>query len=486
MKTTTRPALKVRELTRARIPTTDGTFHLCFFENTWDDKEHMAIVAGDVQGGEDVLCRIHSECFTGDVLGSLRCDCGEQLQRSMELIAREGRGVILYLRQEGRGIGLLEKLKAYNLQDEGLDTVDANLALGHGADERDYSIGAHMLRELGVRSIRLLTNNPAKIEGLRGYGIPVTRRVPLTPQVVTSDNAHYLATKVQRMRHLLNLGPARGPFAPQNSDEQNLLDRAPAFARTTGRPFVTLSYAQSIDGCIAARRGKPLALSGPESLEMTHQLRADHDAILIGVGTVIADDPSLTVRHVAGENPQPIILDSHLRTPADCGLLTDPARQPWIFCTPQADAERREALESAGARILEVPADAHGHVDLAAAMDRLGDEGITSVMVEGGAQVITSFLTARLVDHVVLTITSMLVGGGVHAVGSLSGGNGSKGSSFPRLANKRVRYLGEDLILQGDPVWEEDGPTTAAKKPEEAPLNGHHKGTNGHRHGETA
>ena len=147
--------------------------------------------------------RIHSECFTGDVLGSRRCDCGEQLHRAMELIAMEGQGVIIYLRQEGRGIGLKEKLRAYNLQDDGLDTVDANLALGHAADARDYSMASAILEDLGVASVRLMTNNPDKIEELVKLGIEVTERVALETTVYP-DNAAYLLTKVQRMNHLLD------------------------------------------------------------------------------------------------------------------------------------------------------------------------------------------------------------------------------------------------------------------------------------------
>ena len=159
---------------------------------------------GDV-AGEGVLVRIHSECFTGDVLGSRRCDCGEQLHLAMERIAAEGRGVVVYLRQEGRGIGLLDKLKAYNLQDQGYDTVEANLILGHQADEREYDVGVAILRDLGVQSVRLLTNNPEKIEALERLGMPVVERVPVVASV-HEENRRYLETKARRMRHLLDLG----------------------------------------------------------------------------------------------------------------------------------------------------------------------------------------------------------------------------------------------------------------------------------------
>jgi len=196
--------LTITKVTCARVPTPVGEFQLCLYASNGDDKEHLALVMGDVAGHPDVLARVHSECFTGDVLGSLRCDCGGQLHRAMHMIAEEGMGVLVYLRQEGRGIGLPDKLRAYNLQDRGYDTVDANLQLGHQADERDYTVAALILKDLGLRSIRLLTNNPLKIESLRELGISVSDRVPLQPQV-TPENSDYLTTKVRRMNHQLNL-----------------------------------------------------------------------------------------------------------------------------------------------------------------------------------------------------------------------------------------------------------------------------------------
>lgn len=196
--------LHVVKQVSSRLPTGLGEFQLHLYTNNLDDKEHMALVMGDIQGHEDVLVRVHSECYTGDVLGSLRCDCGEQLQDALLAIAQAGNGVLIYLRQEGRGIGLLDKLRAYNLQDQGLDTVDANLALGHKADERDYSVAASMLNDLGIKSVRLLTNNPVKIENLRDSGIRVNLRLPLEGGV-TTDNADYLFTKAMRMNHMLNL-----------------------------------------------------------------------------------------------------------------------------------------------------------------------------------------------------------------------------------------------------------------------------------------
>jgi 3,4-dihydroxy 2-butanone 4-phosphate synthase/GTP cyclohydrolase II len=212
--------MKVERKVGARIPTGDGEFQLNLYTSDQDDKEHLALVLGEVQGKSSVLVRVHSECFTGDVLGSLRCDCGEQLHHAVQMIAKAGEGVLIYLRQEGRGIGLLDKLRAYNLQDQGYDTVEANLALGHQADEREYTIAARILEDLGVRSVELLTNNPLKIEHLRKLGVPVLNRIPLEA-TITADNALYLFTKVQRMNHLLDLSPFAVIYEKKRNGSQN-------------------------------------------------------------------------------------------------------------------------------------------------------------------------------------------------------------------------------------------------------------------------
>jgi 3,4-dihydroxy 2-butanone 4-phosphate synthase/GTP cyclohydrolase II len=200
----------VKRMVTARIPTDEAEFRLHLYHNNHDEKEHLALILGDIERQPEVLVRLHSECFTGEVLGSRRCDCGEQLNFAMEQIAAAGAGLLVYLRQEGRGIGLLDKLRAYNLQDGGYDTVEANLLLGHQADERDYTVAARILEDLNVRSVRLLTNNPHKIQTLRELGIRVSERVPVEPTLY-AENANYLFTKATRMNHLLNLGFARLP-----------------------------------------------------------------------------------------------------------------------------------------------------------------------------------------------------------------------------------------------------------------------------------
>jgi len=196
----------VRRSAETRLPTDYGEFKVLAYETTVDDRVTLALVMGDVSGEEPVLMRVHSECLPGDVFGCRRCDCGPQLHKALTIISREGRGVLIYMRQEGRGIGLLNKLKAYELQDRGKDTVEANHALGFGADLRHYGIGAQILVDLGVRNLRYLTNNPKKIVGIEGYGLRVVERVPLEVPP-TEENRQYLVTKREKLGHLFSIFP---------------------------------------------------------------------------------------------------------------------------------------------------------------------------------------------------------------------------------------------------------------------------------------
>src|SRR6267143_4807063 len=314
----------------ATLPTRWGDFRISVFR--FDGSEVVALVRGELDGPEPVLVRLHSECLTGDVLGSLRCDCGDQLRAALEVIGSADRGVLLYLDHEGRGIGLFNKVRAYGLQDGGLDTVDANVELGLPIDARDYSAAASVLRELGIQSVRLMTNNPAKILGLEMHGVDVVERVPLET-IPNEVNAPYLRAKASRMGHLLD-----------NLPDPRQLDTATIPA---DRPLVTVHYAQTIDGRIASRTGDSRWVSGKGSLRLTHELRAAHDAVLVGIGTVLADDPKLNVRLVPGDSPVRIVVDSRLRIPLDANVLDTTDARTIVATTPTAPQERARAIKAA-------------------------------------------------------------------------------------------------------------------------------------------
>lgn len=454
--------LSVRALTSTRIPTVDGEFRLHLYENNEDDKDHLALVYGDIHDGSDVLVRIHSECFTGDVLGSLRCDCGEQLDASMRKVAEHGSGIILYLRQEGRGIGLLSKLRAYELQDEGFDTVEANHLLGHGADERDYTIGARILEDMGVTSVRLLTNNPEKIESLKRHGISVVERVPLPPHF-NKHNTKYLRTKVERMRHLLDVGTPNGIRSNRHElDLFALEERADRHFQATGRPFVTLSYVQSIDGSIATPSGDPLSINGETARHFTRQLRTIHDAVLVDVEAVLDKNFCFNTERPDETLPRFVVLDPQLRFSADAAA-TEYKKPPILITSDEnVSPQRVEKMKEAGVSVMSVPKRGSQQASLepfdwGALLRELGQRGITSLMVEGRTGIITGFLQCRLVNHLVIAMTPTVVGGtpamqaGLVSVDGRPDDTSSK-SDFPRLENMSYQLMGDVLMMRGDPV----------------------------------
>lgn len=423
--------LLIKKQVSASIPSKYGPFELSLFTTNQDDKEHLVLSYGAVQNSDNLLVRIHSECVTGDILGSLRCDCGEQLQISMSKIAIEGKGIIIYLRQEGRGIGLVEKLKTYNLQDLGKDTIDANLALGHKEDERSYDVAVEILKDLQIKSMRLLTNNPKKIEALANHNLNITGRIPIKGPI-SSHNAFYLLTKIKKMQHFSG-----------EEELQELFDKC-ATTEKQCKPLVTLAYAQSLDGAISYHQKEKLILSSQESLVMTHKLRSQNDAILVGIGTVISDDPLLTVRYYQGKNPRVVILDSKLRMPLTAQVLKNPS-PPLIFTTNNADLEKRKQLQKMNVEVITLDNNQGERINLNLMLEKLYNFGIHTVMVEGGREIITSFVNENQVDKVVITIAPVFIGG----VSALSKEVNAT-HHFPELKNIIQYKLGKDIIIMGD------------------------------------
>ena len=411
---------RVRRLSNARLPTRIGTFDAIAFADLHSGTEPIALVHGDVAGRDAPLVRLHSECWTGDVLGSLRCDCGEQLGRALTAIVADGAGVLIYLRQEGRGIGLANKLLAYTLQDGGLDTVAANAALGLPVDAREYGAAAAILAELGLERVRLMTNNPAKAAALEAHGIHVHEQVPLLalPNLV---NQPYLEAKAARLGHVL---PNKAP-----------------------RPSVTVHYAQTIDGRLATRTGDSQWISGQESLAMAHALRASHAAILVGAGTVAADDPRLTTRLVEGPSPVRIVLDSKLRLSPRASVVTDGAAPTILATTDLAPIDRRREFAQHDVEVLVLPSTQDGRVDIGSLLDELGARGIASLLVEGGASVITAMIRERRVSRLVVSIAPLVLGEGIAAVGDLDILRLRDALSFRRASFSQV---GPDVIFDGE------------------------------------
>ena len=428
------------EVASVELPTSFGPFRARAFECS-GGFVYLALTRGEVAGRENVLTRLHSECLTGDVLGSLRCECGLQLRTALRRIAGEGNGVLVYATgQEGRGVGLVNKLRAYIEQDNGADTLEANLRLGLPADARDYRDSAAVLEALGVRSVRLLTNNPTKVAGVNRAGVPAVME-PLAVAPHTRNHA-YLATKMQRMGHVSPLPavPVELPSTPP--DVWRLLGRVEA---RNERPYTVLKYAQTLDGRIATAHGDSKWISGEDERRIAHALRACSDAVLVGVGTVLADDPQLTVRMVPGVSPMRVVLDSTLRTPTSARILQQDAAT-LIVTTPQSSPERRAAVSDLGAMV-RVAENGAGGVAIRPALRALYDEGVKTLLVEGGAGVITSMLAAGVVDRIIVAVAPTIIGAGTEAVGDLGIMLVANGM---RLVNPTVAAAGDDLLLAWD------------------------------------
>ena len=434
--------MSLREVATVPLGTRFGEFRLRAFECASGDV-YVALTRGDLANGGPVLTRLHSECLTGDALGSLRCDCGVQLRAAAQAIAAEGRGVLLYLTgHEGRGIGLVNKLRAYMLQEDGLDTIDANVHLGFPPDAREYADAARCLALLGVESVRLMTNNPRKVAGLREAGIRVETTVPL-PTSAHIRNLGYLRAKEARLGHVEPAGAlVNGDSFGEATNVSPLLGdlAAPAW-----RPYVVLKYAQTVDGRIATRQGDAKWISGEPERRISHALRAACDAVLVGVGTAISDDPQLTVRMVPGSSPVRVVLDSTLRLTPPARVLDDEAGT-IVVTTERSSETRRRALRARGISVHVVERGPRG-VELPAALAALRRLGVRSLLVEGGARVITSFLAEKLVDRLVIGIAPTIIGAGVEAVGDLGVARVAEGL---RLTNRSVHLAGEDLLVAGD------------------------------------
>lgn len=432
---------RVERVADTRLPTDHGTFRMTAYRDD-TGMDHVVLSLGvhddDPDHLDPPLVRVHSECLTGDALGSHRCDCGEQLQQALALVARTGRGAVVYARgHEGRAIGLGEKLRAYALQDRGADTVDANLALGHPADARTYDHCAAMLLDLGVDRLRLLSSNPAKEAALRDLGISIVERVPLV-MPDREENAFYLATKRRRMGHdqsapddwsqlLAGRVPTSGVLAQRYGD----------LARDTG-PLVVAQLGQSLDGFIATRTGDANFVTGELDREHLHRLRALVDAVVVGAATVACDDSRLTVRAVPGPHPTRVVLDPRGVLPAQASVLTDDAARTLWVVGPEVDTP------AVGDHVEVVRWPSAGAMEPREVLDLLASRGLHRVLVEGGGRLVSAFVRAGAVDRLFLTTAPVLIGDGVPGL-RVEGQDRLTDALRPPV---RRYVLGEDVVTE--------------------------------------
>jgi 3,4-dihydroxy 2-butanone 4-phosphate synthase/GTP cyclohydrolase II len=415
-----------------RLPTKDGKFRIHLFKDG-EKREHIALVKGEVRGKEDVLTRVHSECLTGDLFGSLRCDCGPQLHHAMRIIEESERGILIYLRQEGRGIGLAEKLKTYNLQDAGLDTVDANIYLGHKAEERDYHVASEILNDLGVNSIILISNNPDKEMKLKRLGIDVRDRMELEPDV-SIENLRYLKTKIDRMGH--ELGSTQlFPFQPEMDDVRRYVVRRRDSKK--GIPYISVFNISGLDGQLTYEPRLPGKNPALYRI-LRKKLMREHDALL-----VTSDDLDLALQ-ARESNMKILIFDPDLRVRMDHPILADEGQDVIILRGPVSSGKVDELDERS---IPHHPILDHDHdLDIGAFMDVMKMDSITSIMVDGKDGISDLLMRSGLVDTVMNTLVPVI-----------SGGKGTKHYSLEfELRDIGNVRMGEEVVYYGTPEFKLD------------------------------
>ncbi|MGA1873955.1 MAG: GTP cyclohydrolase II [Thermoplasmatota archaeon] len=378
-----------------RLPTADGNFYIHLFTDS-DSKEHIALVKGEVYRAENVLTRVHSECMTGDLFGSLRCDCGPQLHHAMRMIDEEETGIILYLRQEGRGIGLKEKLKAYNLQDQGLDTVDANVELGHRAEERKYDIAARMLEILGVSSIRLLSNNPDKVQKLRALGVHITERIPIEPKV-HRENLKYLTTKVERMGHILDTRELH-PFLPEIDDIIRFVKKEKE--NKTGMPFISVLNLRTLNGRYPELDGGGSGERETGIRVLKERLSNLHDALLLGPSDMEVfqgfKDEIGPIRNILIFDPQGVVelcSSNDVRDQLNIRFL-------HLGGLPK---KKLEQIGECGFDTFDI-SDGKGSISIERTLDMIQSLGISSLLTEGTNEVASFLRMRKMADTVVHVI----------------------------------------------------------------------------------
>lgn len=411
-----------------RLPTRDGSFVVHLYKDL-DMKEHLALVKGDVKGKKGVLTRVHSECLTGDLFGSLRCDCGPQLHQSMRMIEESNSGIIIYLRQEGRGIGLVEKLKTYNLQDAGLDTVDANIFLGHRAEERDYSVAAKVIRDLGASSIKLISNNPDKERKLELLGIKVDSRITLEPDV-NPENLRYLKTKIERMGHRLE-DTQLYPYQPEMDDARRYILRR--MKEKVGFPFITIFNISGLDGQLTYEPKLPGR--GPTLYKvLRRKLMAVHNSLLITV-----DDTDLGIE-AGNMNLRLLIFDPEMKMRMDHPLLGEEGPETVILHGPCKSPPHSE-MEERGIRHFTI-LDNDGDLDPGAFLNVMTQLEIGSILVDGKDGISDMLLSMGLADTVLNSLVPVMSG---------TGKVKSSDTVF-HLDDVSTVTMGDEVVYYGHPV----------------------------------